>query len=445
MRHQRNEKPSALVLTVGTGNPNALEESLYAPLQKSISTGSWTQVVLLPSHGTKKHAKELARRYADRPQFKIHPLPEPGMEDNADACFAFFHKKLRDTLKDVEASRMLVDFTRGTKAMSVALVLAAAAHEVPQFRYISGERAGPSGTVMAGTENVGTFDTQALHARKQLDIIRLLFHHGRYAAVRDLLPPRNADSTPPKAQHESVWVAIHSLVEFLGAWDRLDYQGAAETLKTLPRRRAFLPELRNFLPDTEVKSWVRRLARQPGRSTHRQFATWLRLVVCDVLANGERRLRNGELEDALIRVYRVLEMLGQTRLFDVKLDPSVLPESHPHIRKFQKTLLNEGERPLAKAKIPGQVEATREKAARLLHWLGDPLGDKLLKTATLANLSSRRNKSILNHEFDAQAPGVETLKQVYQEVENLLLEDNPLAGNYLKTARWLDFDGTAGG
>ncbi len=435
-----------LILTVGTGNPNDLEGSLYAPLQKSISLGSWTQVVFFPSQNTKKHARELKRRYAESDiAFTIRALPEPGMEDDADACFAFFNKKLRDILKDADASQVLVDFTRGTKAMSAALVLAAAAHEVPRFRYISGDRGGPSSTVIAGMENVGTFDTQALHARKQLDTIRSLFRHGRSAAVLDLLPPRNVDPMPPKDLHESTLVAIRPLAEFFGAWDRLDYQGAAETLKTLPRPRVFPPELREFLPHTEVKGWVRRLAKQPNRSKYAQFATWLRLVVCDVLANGERRLHNGELEDALIRAYRVLEMLGQIRLFDKGLDSSALPESDRRIDYFQDHLRQKSEKPLAKARTEGCLEATRERAARLLEWLGDPLGPELLEVAKETNLSGRRNQSILNHEFAARAPDSETLKQVYEKMENLLLEDDTAAVEHLKTARWLDFDSSAVG
>ena len=144
MAHESTQK--TLVLTVGTGDPKNLEESLYAPLQKSIDTGGWTHVVFFPSQGTKRNARELCKRYAGSDiKFKTYPLPEANMEDDADACFAFFNKKLRTVLKasDGGASHVLIDFTRGTKAMSVALVLAAVAHDVPRFRYISGGRGGP--------------------------------------------------------------------------------------------------------------------------------------------------------------------------------------------------------------------------------------------------------------------------------------------------------------
>ena len=443
MTNDRTEQ-EALVLTVGTGNPKDLEGSLYAPLQKSIDMGNWTRVVLFPSQDTKRHANELAKRYAERDiQFKRYPLPEPGMENDADACFAFFSKRLRDILKDVKASRVLVDFTRGTKAMSAALVLAAAAHNVPRFRYISGDRGGPGGTVIAGTENVGNFDTQALSERKQIDNVRSLFRHGRYAAVLNLLPRPGRPA--PIQQDKETLVTVRPLAEFFGAWDRLDYHCAADTLRELPKTRTFPQEFRIFLPNPEVKGWVRKLAQQPDRDKHKPFAAWLRLVVCDVLANGERRLRNGELEDALIRAYRVLEMLGQIRLFDRGLDSSALPESDRRIDYFQDELRQKGQKTLARARTAGCLEATRERAARLLEWLDDPLGDKLLKVAKSTDLGTRRNQSILNHEFEAQAPDLDSLRQMYEEMEKLLLLDDAAAAERLKTARWLAFDdgGTA--
>ena len=434
MNDRRGQR--VLVLTVGTGNPEDLEGSLYAPLQKSVDMGNWTRVALFPSQDTKRHARELTRRYAERAmQFKIYPLPEAGMEDNADACFAFFNKKLRGILKDVDSTNVMVDFTRGTKAMSAALVLAAAAHDVPRFRYISGDRGGSGGTVTPGTENVGNFDTHALSERKQLENFCLMLRHGRYAAALDLLPKPGLPM-----QGNDTLVALRPLADFCSAWDRLDYQRAAAVLRELPRERAFPQELRGFLPDAEVKGWVRRLAQPPDRGEYRRFAAWLRHVSCDVLANGQRRLRNGELEDALIRAYRVLEMLGQIRLFDKKLDSSALPESGPDIQRFQDFLREVNERPLAKARKHGCLEAGREKAALLLKWLRDPLGEKLIEAARLFSLGARRNQSILNHEFDAQAPDSDSLRQIYEELEKLMIRDDKVAKERLKLARWLAFD-----
>ena len=51
-----------LVMTVGTGEMTRLEESLFAPLWKSISTDAWTQVVLLlPSKVTEAFAETVWR------------------------------------------------------------------------------------------------------------------------------------------------------------------------------------------------------------------------------------------------------------------------------------------------------------------------------------------------------------------------------------------------
>lgn len=133
-------------------------------------------------------------------------------------------------------------------------------------------------------------------------------------------------------------------------------------------------------------------------------------------------------------------MLGQIRLFAQGLDSSALPESDRRIDYFQHHLRQEKEKPLAKAKTAGCVEATRERAARLLDWLGDSFGLRLLEVAKETNLGSRRNQSILNHEFAARAPDPKTLKQVYEKIENLLLKDDSATADRLKTARWLAFD-----
>ena len=52
-----------LVMTVGTGEMTRLEESLFAPLWKSISTDAWTQVVLLPSQGDRGVRGDRAGRH----------------------------------------------------------------------------------------------------------------------------------------------------------------------------------------------------------------------------------------------------------------------------------------------------------------------------------------------------------------------------------------------
>lgn len=56
---------AVLILTVGTGSKERLEETLYTPLTKSIRDGKWREVVLLASRATEGSVEELKQRFPD--------------------------------------------------------------------------------------------------------------------------------------------------------------------------------------------------------------------------------------------------------------------------------------------------------------------------------------------------------------------------------------------
>ncbi len=69
-------QPKTLILTIGMGNPSKLEETLYTPLSKSINSGEWDLIILLPSKETLVYAEELARRFPGK-TFEIKELSQP--------------------------------------------------------------------------------------------------------------------------------------------------------------------------------------------------------------------------------------------------------------------------------------------------------------------------------------------------------------------------------
>ena len=113
---------AVLVMSVGTGDHTSLEATLLAPLRKSIATDAWARVILLPSAMTEEYAKRLKNGMGPI-DAAIRPLP-PGAENDADRAYAHFDTVLAAVLQATPPHRIVVDFTRGTKAMSAALVLA---------------------------------------------------------------------------------------------------------------------------------------------------------------------------------------------------------------------------------------------------------------------------------------------------------------------------------
>ena len=146
-------RPTILVLTVGMGQPENTEGSLYHPMLVSIEKGGWTHLVLLPSATATGRAREIAHRI-EGPDMTVRPLAHAGMEDQLEDCLAFFVSVIRELQKKPGASPTITaDFTRGTKTMSVALALSAARCRIHALRYTTNSR-DADGTVLPGTVQI---------------------------------------------------------------------------------------------------------------------------------------------------------------------------------------------------------------------------------------------------------------------------------------------------
>lgn len=426
---RNSSDPRVLFLTVGLGNPKQLEETLYAPVSVSIRSGRWERIVLLPSHETLDHARKLKRRHPED-DIHIRTLPEGG-EADADQCYKCFQRAITE-LGTPEPDGMCVDITRGTKAMSAALLVAAMRYRIPHVRYIEGERNPDNPTVVVpGSERVRDIRVTSGIKHRVLDDAKVLFRRGAFAGAVVLLR-----ELPP---HEDVRDII-DLADFCAAWDQLDYRRADEI--TLA---SHLPEQwSGYVPGSEVRRWVHELARPFPDPTGRDYASAmakrLRLLTADLLANGERRLLRRQYEDALLRAYRALEMLGQARLFDHGLDSAALPKDHDAVRELARGLERKQSAPLALNR-DGTLSAGREQVARLLKRLGDPLAEELLSTASQGALRvTSRNHSILIHGYEPATGGREQeLRELYAQLGEILEKDRQgvLTGD-MSPARFLN-------
>ena len=426
-----NDERRALVLTVGTGDVERPRETLVVPLTKSIRDGNWSKVVLLPSHLTAEHASQLREQLQDVP-IEVVPLRRADMEDNVDDCFEHFNSVIAD-LKAEGFKNILADFTRGTKAMSAALVLAAVRHDLPSLRYISGPR-DERGMVLPGQEIVSQTPVAIVTAQKRLDQARRFFCTGNFAAALEVLPSPD-DLTSPE-QLRQVTGVVRPMAEFYAAWDRLEYR--AGTRVDVPDGTNLPDEWRALYPTKTIRTWVRELAKEwPAENSDR--AAYLRCLVADLLANGYRRLRDRQYQDAILRAYRVLELLGQVRLFVHGLDSGALPPEHEAVKELQQKLKKKGSTTLSVVRRTSKLQAGRDQVGRLLKILGDPLGADLLRLGQGDELRGR-NTSVLIHGFLAFPVDDESsLQELYQELETLIEKDGgEEAESRLSTARWLD-------
>ena len=165
----------------------------------------------------------------------------------------------------------------------------------------------------------------------------------------------------------------------------------------------------------------------------------------DLLANGERRIRDRQFEDAILRAYRILELVGQSSLFALGYDSGAIPPSDPTVMAFIEKQNKNGRHTPSEPKV--EYQFPREMTAHFLKCLGSKdLGNRLLnfdKSHSDMNAKAR-NYSILIHGFTAVARDEEALRCLFDDLKKLVIDHggDEAAAN-LDLARFADFSAGA--
>lgn len=428
-----------LVLTVGEGTVDKLEETVVTPFRKSFEKGEWALIVLLPSHKTEANARLLEKRF---PQFplRVRALRKAKEEDNTDACFRHFDAELQQLIEEGwRREAITADVTRGTKAMTAALAMAAMAHRVGFIRYITGDR-DERGMVKPGTEEIIDVPPRQALERQDVNLAAEYLRAGNYRAVEALFPGAPKVLYKGHLKDEIQWLAWGA--KLWGAWDRFDYKEAERLSQRKDMPPGPPPRLMWLAPG---KAQQKALEVLGGRAAPdaKDNAGYCRALAADLLANAERRLREGQSEEVLVRLYRVLELMGQMRLFAHGIDSGRADPEEEAVKAWLDGL-EVKDRP--KPNRDGRLELGREKAASLLHFLESregngkdlELAEKLKKLDWLGEWGpAMRNRSVLIHGFKAKSRGKEDeLRRLSGEISKLYCGEHPGNSGLLESCRF---------
>lgn len=215
----------------------------------------------------------------------------------------------RVTLKGYKKEDVIVDYTGGTKNMSVALALAAISHGF-SFSYVGGKERTKEGVgiVVNGQEeiypSVNPWDFLAIEERKK---IAILFNTYQFKAAKNLTDALLEKTT----KFKSLFKKIGFLIEGYYEWDLFRHQKALDVFK-----RAKIEEILET-DDKFIKAFAK------AAETNWLFLEEIvknekkpsGLLILDLYANAERRFNEGKVDDAVLRLYRLVEMIAQERLF----------------------------------------------------------------------------------------------------------------------------------
>ena len=405
-----NKKYRAAIITVG-----GTEE----PIQKTIIENTPEFVVFLASNESIETAGKVVegcKREDVRPEFEYIIIED---EANLVDCYKRSLEAIdRVKKRGYAANEVLIDFTGGTKAMSVGLGLAAVREDF-DFSYVSGRERTKDGVgvVVSGTEKIliSTSPWQLFAIEEKKALVDMFNKHQFVAAsklAKNLVERR---TLPPYEQ--SLMGMLQELINGYLQWDHFKHPVAYESIasQTKPLEK-FVKEhaghddraakaVEQLDPFVEaVKNNCCFLKRLKSHTMGFKKDEIVEEHVVDLLANAHRRYEEDKYDDAFARLYRAVEMAGQiafTRRFKCQTD-KVPPEIIP------KNLREEFVQKYADEK-DGILKLPLTATYRVLSAVGDELGKRFDDhRESIQKFLHIRNNSILAH-------GIKPVKKEHYE------------------------------
>lgn len=389
----------AMIITVGTG------ETVSSGICSSIRNQNPDYIAFILTQESKNKTLPLIlqdRSMLSRKYDEISLTNEIDVEDIHLEC-----KKIIEGInrKGYDPKDIVIDFTSGTKAMSVGLTLAALDKRVGSLTYVSGKR-NENGRVISGTERPLTIEPNRIYADLLFNEAVNLFNKCQFDGCLAIIGQAKDLVADPKIQNK--FATLETLAEAYSLWDKFDLNEAFSKLCNISDNP--------LLVEWGVKSKVEDHKQVLHKEKKDNFC--IERIV-DLLENARRR---GDLErkcdDAVARLYRCLEYIGQLRMAeknlykkDAKGNPDTGDLDVNHLpEELQDKYIK------YKDQKDNKVKLGLHQNFELLSDLGDNSG-KLLIEGSLKKLLSLRNNSILAHGFGPISE--ETYREMFSEIKKL--------------------------
>jgi CRISPR-associated protein (TIGR02710 family) len=310
----------------------------------------------------------------------------------------------RVTVRGYSGQEMIVDYSGGTKNMSVALALVATNRGV-SFTYAGGAR-------RTGAER-GQADAWDFGAVADLRNVMVLFNQNQFRAARSIIDGLVEKGVRNKA-------ALKKMALVVEGYYRWDIFRHGEALNAFRKSRLEeLLEIRSGAVKRFVEETRGLLGFLESLANTKQVT---RNHVLDLFSNAERRFEEGKIDDAVLRLYRLVEMAAQERLLTVR----GVDASNARARAIPESLREELVR-RHKDDRDGRIKLPLMACYRALNAMGDELGEGFMEHGDrFRDLLTARNYSYLVHGIvSAKERTYESLRDFVLEVGMLRREEVP--------------------
>lgn len=388
-------KKRVLLMTVGTGYGPDGQSKLAHGMFTSIENIHPDFIVFFASEtsiSTIDLIKELViEEFGEFLEGEDYSVVNLNQIDDFTECFLQFEESILEFNND----KVFIDYTSGTKTMSAALAAAGIAYK-KELKSISGDR--NQGVITSGTESIKSHNLYKIQDKIILKKIKEFFNSYRYISAIELLD----DIINPNIDKD----VLLKLFKAYSLWDNVKFEEAYDILFEIDLSS---PELSDFNED--LKFNVLAL----GNMT-RSFSANLKnlYILASLINNAKRRAEEFKYDDAIARLYRSLELIGQMSLEKYNLNSSDIDIQILKDKNVSNDFINGLE------KIRGndnKIKIGLIKDFYLLNELDNKLGKYFKENEKhINNLSKTRNNSILAHGLESQS------KETYLEFEKVVID-----------------------
>jgi CRISPR-associated protein (TIGR02710 family) len=228
--------------------------------------------------------------------FAVHPIASA---HSLDAAFEATSELIRNLLAEgVQPSSIILHYTAGTKVMSAGAVLAALRYEIQSFRYLYSPGRGQK------SEAIATSPTVIL-ADQRIRMAATMVQELRFRSAADMLKATvQCDTSGVVGRHAA---GLRALALAYLEWDNFR---ASEFLRLYEEAIPHFAEVPALSPlritDTHAAA-LRRIS----ESERAAKSAYPEELLLDLVNNAIRRLAERRPDDAMIRLYRAMELYAQ--------------------------------------------------------------------------------------------------------------------------------------
>ncbi len=212
--------------------------------------------------------------------------------DDLDQIYRDCNHAIKAAIKQFPDAKIIADYTGGTKSMCAGLVMAAMEYEDIELQLITGSRHNLV-AVQDGDQYRMFANTRGIQFERLIAPYRQAWTRYAYSEAEDGL---NQTAVPQDNDLRAQYTRFRDLSRAFAEWDNFNHQGA---LVLLQRYASILPaDLRGYFDAAKRLNNDDLILREAAQ-------------LLDLYRNAQRRAAQGRYDDAISRVYRLIEWTAQ--------------------------------------------------------------------------------------------------------------------------------------